>query len=237
MVDETKQIAPYAPVDNVIGVIRRLRERGLPDTLTLGVLQSVGIPSGNAPRTLAALRFLGLVDDEGQWTEQMGRLARTTSDQYQSVLANIVRGAYEPIFAILDPDEDGVIALHDAFRQYEPQAQRARMITLFLGLCREAGIVAGGPPERFRRTRPQRQQGPGARPRIPAPGGGTPDQNDDGEALPTSPAGTDYRLLSALVQRLPKDGSWTQAQRDRWLQAMTANVDLIVTVADEEGTG
>ena len=58
------QNAPYAPVANVLTVIRRLRETGLPDPLKLQQLERIGIPQGNAPRTLATLRFLGLVGDE-----------------------------------------------------------------------------------------------------------------------------------------------------------------------------
>ena len=42
-----------------------------------------------------------------------------------------------------------------------------------------------------------------------------------------------YYLISVLLQQLPKDGKWTQKQRDRWMQAMAANIDLLLEVSDE----
>jgi len=232
MIAETTQAAPYAPVDNVLTVIRRLRERGLPERLGLGELQTIGIPAGNAPRTLAALRFLGLVDEDGQRTQALERLDRATTEEYPQVLAEIVRAAYTPVFTIVDPAQDSDIALHDAFRPYEPKRQRPRMITLFLGLCREAGIVPGGPPARRARTR---------RTQVIKPEGirsaeklGRPEVKQE-EPAPTDSGGADYRLLAALMQQLPKDGKWSKARRDRWIQAISASVDLLVEITVEDG--
>lgn len=229
--------APYAPVSNVLAVIRRLRERGLPDPLTLQELERIGIPSGNAPRTLAALRFLGLVDEEGHRTAAFERIGRASTDEYESVLAEVIRAAYADVFTVIDPAKDTDIAINDAFRHYAPQAQRSRMITLFLALSQEAGIVPGGPPRRKARvhrtpSEPRSRGGNGAhsqttRPepvetRVPAP------EIVRGEE-------TDYRLISALMQQLPANGKWTQSKRDRWIQAVTAAVDLLTDTTEAEG--
>ena len=45
----------------------------------------------------------------------------------------------------------------------------------------------------------------------------------------------DFRPISALLQQLP-DGKWTQAQRDRWIAALTATIDYLVEV-EEIGEG
>jgi len=221
-----RQPTPYAPVNNVLSVIRRLRERGLPEVLSFGELQRIGIPSGNASRTLVALRYLGLIDDEGRRTSAFDRLGRAKSDEYNEVLAEVVRNAYAQIFAIVDPAENSDIEIADAFRGLQPEAQRERMITLFLGLCREAGIVSGRAPEARPRRRqqaaqehPQRQR----QERQPKSAVRDDDQQDQ-------PVGPDFRLLAGLIQRLPKSGKWTQADRDRWLQAMAANVDVLIDV-------
>ncbi len=228
MVTEQRQTAPYAPVANVLGVIRRLRERGLPEVLGLPDLERVGVPEGNAPRTLAALKFLGLVGEDDSRTEAFERLGRAPTNEYPEALAEIVRRAYQPVFTVIDPAEDSEIVLHDAFRHYEPQGQRERMVTLFLGLCQEAEIVEGGPPERRPRQRrrqtvqptgiPSEEQvgQPSVRQRPPA---------QDGD-------GADYRLLAALMQQLPKDGKWTKAKRDKWISAVSAGVDLLVEQED-----
>lgn len=235
MVNENRQTAPYAPVDNVLRVIHRLRERGLPELLSFGALQSIGIPAGNAPRTLAALRFLGLVGEEDQRTDRMEQLRRATTDQYQEVLAHILRDAYEPIFTLVDPATHNEMDVHDAFRQYEPQAQRRRMVTLFLGLCREAGIAPGGPPERRSRRRRQAIRVEPATVQARA------EPATIGVGLHEEPqqetGGTDYRLISALMQQLPKSGKWTKERRDKWIQAVSAGIDLLIEIQEGGDSG
>jgi hypothetical protein len=152
MAVDTAKSAPYAPVNNVLGVVARFRERGLPETLTPHELTRIGIPEGNTSRTLQALRFLGLIDEEGHHTPAFSRLRIASTAEYPSTLAELLREAYSDIFRILDPAEANEIDLNDAFRGYHPQAQRSRMVVLFLGLCREAGLLRGSPPERVARA-------------------------------------------------------------------------------------
>jgi len=234
MVTEAKQAAPYAPVHNVLTVIRRLRERGLPDPLTVQELERIGIPAGNAPRTLVALRFLGLLDDDGGRSQAFDRLGRASTQEYPEILAEIVREAYAAVFTVVDPAQDSEIPLHDAFRHYHPQAQRARMVTLFLGLCQEADIVPGGPPQRRAKLRKSTDGQVVAR----APAQVIrPKYIESTEAVgqPTvtqGEGGPDYRLISAVMQQLPRDGKWTKARRDRWIQAVSASVDLLVEITE-----
>ena len=134
MVTETgRRTMPYAPVNNVLSVIRRLRDYGLQEVLNLGELERIGIPTGNAPRTLAALRFLRLVDEDGRRTPAFDRLGRAKSEEYTETLAEIIRDAYSEVFGIVDPAQNTEIEIADAFRGFEPSRQRNRMITLFMG--------------------------------------------------------------------------------------------------------
>jgi len=226
--------APYAPVHNVLNIIRRLREGRLPDPLTAQELERVGVPPGNAPRTHAALRFLGLVNEEGQRTEAFERVRRASTEEYPGVLGEVIRAAYEPVFTVADPAEDDETTIHDAFRHYQPERQRGRMVTLFLGLCREAGIISGGPIQRRQRVRRGTAERPPARTRPQVAREETPEPSAE---IPVahSDAGIDYRLISALMQQLPKDGKWTRSRRDRWVQTMTAAVDLLIEIVNEGG--
>lgn len=39
------------------------------------------------------------------------------------------------------------------------------------------------------------------------------------------------------MMRLPQNGKWTKAKREKWLQAVTAAVTLLTEVTDEESDG
>ena len=45
---------------------------------------------------------------------------------------------------------------------------------------------------------------------------------------------TDYGVIVALIHELPKEGGWSKPQRDRWLAAMTAAIDLMIPVDTTE---
>lgn len=226
--------APYAAFKNVNDVIVRYRNRDLPDPLTAGELERLGVSSGMTARTLRALRFLGLVDEAGYRQEPFERLKKVTTEEYPQQLAEIVRAAYLPIFQIVDPAADSDTALADAFRRYEPSAQRERMIALFRGLCQEAGIM----PKDARPSGASRRTTVPAAPKAKAsgtPATHTPDPVSRHPIEQRDDDGRDYRLISALIQQLPRDGRWPKAKRDRWLLAMTSAVDLLFEVAEDHG--
>lgn len=218
-----ENFVPYASAKSVIQVIKRYRERGLPDPLTLEALQQVGITASMSSPTCRALLFLGLVDEAGAKTPLFENIRRATSDEYAQVLADAIRGAYSEIFIIADPAKDDASTIADAFRKYDPASQRSKMVNLFVGLCEEAGITE---PRIKRRTRE-----PATNTRAPKASTGpvvetVVSRNEDAAEF-------DFRLVSSIVQQLPKSGQWTSDKRQRWLDAMTSAIDLLIDVQDD----
>lgn len=154
--------APYAPVATVLEVINRYRDRGLQTPFTVDVLTRAGVTDGLAPRTLQSLRLLDLINGEGQPTEEFERLRQAPTDEFPHRLEALIRMVYADVFQFADPSVDGPERVSDAFRQYSPAGQRGRMVTLFLGLCQEAGIVDTAPIRR-RSTRASRSLPPNQR--------------------------------------------------------------------------
>ena len=174
-----RPIAPYAPAANVLTVVRRLHDRAIPVPVTKESLTVLGIPEGNAPRTLQALKLLGIVAEDGQLLEPAEMLRRASQEEYPETLAEIVREAYAPVFKVVDPATDTEVRVSDAFRQYDPATQRGRMVTLFMALCAEARIAQKpqrtGAAQPVRRAQVQERRPTPAKPRIyEAPAGSVP---------------------------------------------------------------
>lgn len=162
--------APYAAPTNVLLVLRRLRERGVPERVTPELLEQFGMNSQGAGRVRATLEFLGLTEDDGTSTDLFRALHQATSPEYAGVLSDIVRSAYSRVFQAVDPATATDVEIKDAFRVFKPASQTGRMGTLFRALAQESGLIEGDPriirrqraapatPAGGRATQPTRQQ-------------------------------------------------------------------------------
>lgn len=222
---------PYAFVGNVLDVIKRLREVGIPDPLTVAEVTRVGVSEGNASRTVAALQFLGMIDKDGRHTESLKALERAKTEEYPEILAEALRSAYAAIFKVVNPATATEVAIDDAFRGFNPSKQRKRMVSLFIGLCQEAGIREGQPATRETVREPSRQ--------------------DNEKNLFSSKIKQRFEInprhsnvdkwfseVEYLLRKLPEnDGeqkpSWTKKERDTWVNFLSVWLDMNIDVIDE----
>jgi Family of unknown function (DUF5343) len=140
---------PYAAAANVVGVLARIRGRNLPDRIDNDFLRLAGVPEIVYGRVNEALRFIGLVGDDSRPSDLLRALHAAPEQEYRDALAGALREAYREDFARIDPGVDTQAQIIDQFAPYQPKSQTARMVMLFLGMCREAGIaVLDAPRER-----------------------------------------------------------------------------------------
>lgn len=243
---ELERQCPYAPYTSVLTVIRHMRRRDLKEPVTSPLITTIGVAEGNASRTIQALRFLDLLDEEGYITENFKAIGNAPSDEYPRLLEQTLRESYEHVFMSLDPATATDKQYENAFRYYQPKAQQSRMIMLFKGLCREAELIAGGAPET-----PTRPRTTSPKPLAPSQAGkrGVPkDIHSQPEpyreqtstafpiVVPTVASETpEFAILQGLLNQLPfVKKRWTQPHREKWIQAMTSAVDLLFEVSDIE---
>src|SRR6266498_1784440 len=219
----SENYAPYAFTGNVLDILHRLRDASLPEIIDVGVVVRIGISEGNAHRTVATLQFLALIDDEGKQTKEMKNLAKASTNDYPSVLAEILRSAYSRIFEVVNPQKASEIEIMDAFRGLEPASQWKRMGILFIGLCQEAGLISGTPATS---EKPQSESS-----RKPSKNG----QNSTARPKPqriSSGAGGWYSDLQNIFDKLPDrdNPSWSSDTKQKWLKALESMLDLLIDV-------
>jgi Family of unknown function (DUF5343) len=215
------------------------------------MITTLSVPEGNATRTMQALRFLNLLDEEGYLTDSFKRLSNAPSDEYPGLLEQILRDAYQVPFNALKPATATDQQYVNAFRLYQPKAQRNRMITLFKGLCREAGLIPGGAPETLMRQRvttnrsgkssasangaSRLQSEPKDAPFGPEPEYVSTPQASHSDTVTPITSTQEYVIMYGVLKKLPFDKKkWTQADREKWLNAVTAVVDMLFTLEDPQ---
>lgn len=229
----TDSPAPYAPGTAVIGLLQRIRTRGLSVPITKDVLLRAGISDSLAPRTFQSLVTLDLIDESGQPQPTLEKLRSAPEAEYKAVLAAWIQSAYAEVFQFADPRLDDAVRVRDAFRSYTPHGQQDRMVSLFMALCAEAGIVevtnAESKQPARKTTRPSTS--PNVRAKVPT-------RNQ----LPPPPPPPPPRLttglapaLAGMIESIPKDGKgWTKEDRDKFVLTFGAVLDYAVPVVSAE---
>lgn len=225
--DET---APYGPPAAVLGVIHLFRERGLATPFTTDVLIRAGVSESLVPRVLQSLKVLELIDEQGAPTPHLEGLRKATTEDFKPRLAEVIKAVYADVFQFTDPAKDDAGRIGDAFRSYKPAGQRGRMVTLFVGLCEEAGIIPEGKKPVIGAGR-----APSSTPtRSPRRSGHSGPSVSAKAQLRNQADGFIPPAVSGLLASLPseKEG-WTQERRDKWITTFTTVLDFSFPIQEE----
>jgi hypothetical protein len=174
-----------------------------------------------------------LVTPEFSLTDKAVALRKASSDEYQPMLAQLIKAAYEPIFVSHDPATATDIDLNNAFKLYDPAGQRTNMIGLFLALCREAGIAPDVPtrgrPAGITRKPKDGLPQPKTSPKVPLVEPVAAIQPTTAKEVLFHPA-VDAFLREA--RKLTEGEGWNKAARDRVVQGFTTQLDLFLPTKD-----
>ncbi|MGH7116913.1 MAG: DUF5343 domain-containing protein [Stellaceae bacterium] len=200
----------------------------LPTPLNPDVLARAGISASLIPRTLQAVQALGLIDENGTPSATLEGVRLAPEAEYKQRIADWLRAAYADALQFVNPAMATESQIRDAFRNYNPIGQQDRMVMLFTGLFREAGLG----PERQRTgsakpaatrttTRPKAPPGSRGSSAPPANGG-----IDDGKQLPTPIAG--------LLSSSPANGTgWSRTTRNSFIKTFEAVLDFCIPIVEE----
>lgn len=205
MTEPAERVRPYASPSNVLSVFHRVRSRNLPDKIDNDFLRIAGIGEAVFGRVTATLRFLDMIDEGLRPTDTLRALSAAPDEDYRIILAGAIRAAYAEDFARIDPEQDTQARIVDAFRPYQPRSQTSRMVMLFLGLCREAGIpVLDAPRERPMRGTTAPRAAAKAAPRKAAPARHHASGNER-QHPPAPQAGLLFGVTEDDIGALPED--------------------------------
>jgi hypothetical protein len=238
MVDDGKTpTVPYVSFRTFFNLLERLHSGGIPQHIDRHYWGGF-LAGSTGQQVMAALRFFGLITPNDEPTPALERLADPA--QRKTTLNELLRERYGAIWESgVDPARTTPGHLDSTFKTlYKVEGEtRRKAVTFFVHAAKFAEMTLSSqissktrqrraPSSSTSRTRPKGELPP---PRTAA----TRDRPPVKDQLPSALDSGPYAILHALLDQLPSDGRWTSEIRKRWLAALQANVDFLVTVEDE----
>ena len=97
---------PYASTAAMGQFIERVQNRNAPSKVDQGLLLDFGIPAGAAAPLLSTLRWLGLINEEGEPTEAFRSIQTPLEEELSSSLRAILERRYAEALSRLDLKTD-----------------------------------------------------------------------------------------------------------------------------------
>jgi uncharacterized protein DUF5343 len=206
---------PYTSYRTFKTFIEDLREHGVPSRIDRSVLTRFSGVVG--AQLMHALRFLGLIDDQGRPTQRLKELVNAQgAGQWPAALLELLRLEYAPMFAI-DLETATPSHFNEAFRKAFPAADAVvqKCVTFFLYAANDAGVKISG---RVLKGRKPRALAP--RRRAPKPAFAHPPARDievaSPQAQPAPPSSGDKKPSEVLFTHLDPNAMDPEQQAAVW---------------------
>lgn len=134
--------APYAPVSALEEFFDKIKNVSVPARVDQRFLQKLNIAANNEWSLLSALKFLGVIDQQGVPTPAYRRLL--SKDQFEDTLRHLVESAYASVLEMggLGMSMDD---LANYFRVASSPSQAKNAARFFRAVARMAGLEDGRP--------------------------------------------------------------------------------------------
>lgn len=153
--DENVAKPPYVSWGTFEPIFKRLKSRA-PTTVTLDVLKRWEVTKSNAQKALPALRFLGIIDSDGEPNQQLWQ-SLTASDpaKYKVAVRDMMETAYERLLSeysnAFEADDNLLGGYLSEIYGTAPQS-RGPSVAFIRGLMKEAGMLQKDPDGKAPRT-------------------------------------------------------------------------------------
>lgn len=141
-----KRNAPYVSASALSQFFDHIRYVSTPKKVDSGLLLDYGISKGNVFALVSALKFLGLVGEDGKPTPAFSSL-QVMGEEFVNNLRQVVTDAYAGLFARLDVSRDSREHIRNYFSRNFSPSQSDKATVLFLDLCKEAEIPVAASSE------------------------------------------------------------------------------------------
>jgi hypothetical protein len=138
----TKNDSPvYISVPKLVELLRIVSLRPIKG-LKANYFEPYGFGSSDTALAISSLRFLGLIDENGNGTNLLEKVQLKSEDKRQAGFREVIQNAYKKLFELEEPYNLSADQLHDEFRsQYKVSDRVARTaVPAFLKLCEYAGF-------------------------------------------------------------------------------------------------
>ena len=138
-------LPPYGPVSGMLQGLALL-QKGSVARVNEELLRASRIAPGNEYKVIGALKFLGVIDDNGTPTEK-GRAFRTKGPVYALALQEAVKRSYEKVFSRVDIEQATKDDLYNHFiMDWSIGPEMATKASrFFIELCRMGNIPISAP--------------------------------------------------------------------------------------------
>lgn len=138
---ERSPLPPYIPFKTIDGFIKKLNETAIPERVDLSLLRTYS--GSTARQIIAALKYLGLIDENQQTTDNLRRLVKAYgTDGWQATLGEIMSQGFDGVVSGLNLDTATPSQLSERFKLAGADGQvQQKCIAFYVGAMKAAGVT------------------------------------------------------------------------------------------------